>query len=270
MKKKLALLLCMIVCILGMTGCGKEVKNVLLDGNDDVVKSYAEYALNVVADLSNQDIDGINWEAQQDSIFVDGLMNYGQPVRIPFDFPYKTQVGATTSYNSAIEELGRIISYEDYKFDYKEDEIIVTLTAVGENRNADVEVIFKTRKPDIITLSSIAYNVDYSFGEKMGKAGLNTLLGMGTVFIILIMISLLISLFGFIPKIMDKSKKQAPEVATQAPVATAPVEEESELADDLELVAVIAAAIAASEGTSTDSFTVRSIRKINAKKWQNA
>ena len=36
--------------------------------------------------------------------------------------------------------------------------------------------------------------------------------------------------------------------------------------DDGELVAVIAAAIAAYEGTSTDSFVVRSIRKANRKK----
>ena len=46
---------------------------------------------------------------------------------------------------------------------------------------------------------------------------------------------------------------------------------EENLTDDLELVAVIAAAIAASEGAaSTDGFVVRSIRKSNAKKWQNA
>ena len=40
--------------------------------------------------------------------------------------------------------------------------------------------------------------------------------------------------------------------------------------DDGELVAVIAAAIAASENTSTDGFVVRSIKKANRKKWQKA
>ena len=50
--------------------------------------------------------------------------------------------------------------------------------------------------------------------------------------------------------------------AAPAPVAAAPVQE----ADNSELIAVIAAAIAASEGTSTDGFVVRSIRKINRKK----
>ena len=47
--------------------------------------------------------------------------------------------------------------------------------------------------------------------------------------------------------------------------------EKEELSDDLELVAVISAAIAAYEGSgSTDGFVVRSIRKANKSKWQNA
>ena len=46
---------------------------------------------------------------------------------------------------------------------------------------------------------------------------------------------------------------------------------EEELSDDTELVAVIAAAVAAYEGSgSTDGFVVRSIRKSNKSKWQNA
>ena len=43
---------------------------------------------------------------------------------------------------------------------------------------------------------------------------------------------------------------------------TAPAQAEENLADDGELVAVIAAAIAAAEGTTTDGFVVRSIRKV--------
>ena len=40
--------------------------------------------------------------------------------------------------------------------------------------------------------------------------------------------------------------------------------------DDDELVAVIAAAIAASEGTTTDGFVVRSIKRSKNNKWKNA
>ena len=101
------------------------------------------------------------------------------------------------------------------------------------------------------------------------KALLNTLLGMGTVFFVLIFICLLISCFKYIPKLPDKfSKKAAPEPAKAAPApVTAALEEEAEAEDDLELVAVITAAVAASMGSSTDGFVVRSIKRASNRKW---
>ena len=54
-------------------------------------------------------------------------------------------------------------------------------------------------------------------------------------------------------------KKEAAVQAAPAPVATAE--------DDGELVAVIAAAIAAAEGTSTDGFVVRSIKRRKSNRW---
>ena len=66
----------------------------------------------------------------------------------------------------------------------------------------------------------------------------------------------------------ENGNAAAPVAAAPAPVA-APVAEPAveDVTDDGELIAVIAAAIAASEGkTSTDGFVVRSIRKINRRK----
>ena len=48
------------------------------------------------------------------------------------------------------------------------------------------------------------------------------------------------------------------------PAAPAPV---AAAEDDAELVAVIAAAIAAAEGTSTDGFVVRSIKRRKSNRW---
>ncbi len=95
----------------------------------------------------------------------------------------------------------------------------------------------------------------------MADAAGNTLMGMGTVFLVLIFISLLISCFKFVPQIMDKLSKKSsvvekPEVVEEISETVTANEE-----DDSELIAVIAAAIAASEQTSTDSFVVRSIRR---------
>ena len=111
--------------------------------------------------------------------------------------------------------------------------------------------------------------------EKMGDAALNTLMGMGIVFLVLILISLIISAFSLIHKLEEKKagKKRKVEPEADARVkgfgSQIPVPEAGpsamaaeELSDDRELAAVIAAAIAAFEGTDPSGFTVRSIRRI--------
>lgn len=120
----------------------------------------------------------------------------------------------------------------------------------------------------------MAFNVNYTMGEKMEQAGLNTLMGIGIVFLMLIFLSFLISQFKHISNLTEKkdSKSAAPAAPAPAPApAAAEEEQEEELADDGELVAVIAAAIAAYEGsTSTDGFVVRSIKRSKTNKWKRA
>ena len=96
--------------------------------------------------------------------------------------------------------------------------------------------------------------------SRLENALMNTVLGMGTVFAMLIAIALIIYCFKVIPVIQKKfAKKEEPvaEAPKAAPVQAAPVQE----TDDLELVAVIAAAIAASENVPVDSFRVRTIKR---------
>ena len=112
-------------------------------------------------------------------------------------------------------------------------------------------------------------------GSAIGDAAINTVICLIMVFAVLIFISFLISLFKYIPMLEEKfSKKEVKsaiaETAVQNTVAQIEVKEEEELSDDLELVAVITAAIAASTGTSTDGFVVRSIKRSNNSKWAKA
>lgn len=88
------------------------------------------------------------------------------------------------------------------------------------------------------------------------------------MFAVLIFISFIISLFGLIGKNEERKAKalKAAEEAAEAEAKktetmTAEEMPADDLTDDLELVAVISAAIAASEGTSTDGFVVRSIKR---------
>lgn len=107
----------------------------------------------------------------------------------------------------------------------------------------------------------------------MGRAGLNTVLGIGIVFAALILISFLISCL----KIVNREEKKETPIAP-APVKAAELEETEEaedVTDDLEIVAVITAAITAYEEANggyipEDGLVVRSIRRINKKRWQNA
>ena len=82
-------------------------------------------------------------------------------------------------------------------------------------------------------------------------------------FSILILISLIISLF---PVLFGEKKKKSNKAITEKAIDNTvnQIAEQEDLSSDAELVAVIAAAIAAYEGSgSTDGFRVRSIRKVN-------
>lgn len=110
----------------------------------------------------------------------------------------------------------------------------------------------------------------------ISEAAINTVICLLVVFSVLIFISFLISLFKYIPKLEaalsgKKNKSELAENAVQNTVSQIEVKEEAlEFADDLELVAVITAAIAASTGTSSDGFVVRSIKRSNNSKWAKA
>ncbi|MCD8104009.1 MAG: OadG family protein [Lachnospiraceae bacterium] len=127
----------------------------------------------------------------------------------------------------------------------------------------------------LMSLTGLSWDVDYTMGVMLQKAAMNTLMGICIVFCMLAFLSLLISKIHFIPDMIEARKKEKEEEAAPAPkpaAVSAPVEDETEEVispeDDLELVAVITAAIAAyREGeisvNTGDSYVVRSIKKVN-------
>jgi sodium pump decarboxylase gamma subunit len=123
-----------------------------------------------------------------------------------------------------------------------------------------------------ITNSMIFLTLD-PLGERMKMALLNTVLGMGIVFAVLILIILFLSLFKFLPNsVLKDTNHQKAQNVKVSPVdnviAQIVSQEESNLINDHELVAVITAAICEFScdslvDTSAGGFVVRSIRKIN-------
>ena len=109
-----------------------------------------------------------------------------------------------------------------------------------------------------------------TFGERMEVAGLNTLLGMGMAFFVLTLIMFVIMLFP-VAFGERKPKKDARAELTEKSIdnTISQIEENEAQLDDSELVAVIAAAIAAFEGTSAEGLVVRSIKRRGSRKqWQ--
>ncbi|MDE5909184.1 MAG: OadG family protein [Lachnospiraceae bacterium] len=174
-------------------------------------------------------------------------------------------LNAIESWEQAAPDMGDYEKIVSIKYNLEEKDGVVNARIKGSKREASVEFVFEDG-----VIANVTTNVEYSFGEKMEKAALNTLLGMGTVFTVLILISLIIGCFGFIPKIQakfDKKSKKEEVKKTAVDNTIAQIIEKEELSDDYELVAVIAAAIAASEGaSSTDGFVVRSIRRAGNKR----
>lgn len=131
----------------------------------------------------------------------------------------------------------------------------------------------------------------YELSELSGNSGLffvfdseillgalrNTVIGLGVVFAVLILFTIIISLFKYISPEGRAYKEQmdflekSNETVTTAPVATANADNEmiaaitaAVVTDETQLVAAIVAAISAYEGVSSDSFVVKTIKK---RKW---
>ena len=105
----------------------------------------------------------------------------------------------------------------------------------------------------------MTFDAKYSTGEKLAQASSNTLIGMGTVFAVLIFIFLVISCFNLFPKVKKIIKRK--KKMDTGPRSFDTVQKPKEEVDDSELVAVVTAAIASLEKKSTDSFVVRSIKR---------
>ena len=204
------------------------------------------------------------WKSLSDYALEYQLMQSGLP------FTPEGFIGALDAWPAAIDECGEYMGHGDFAITPEGDEIHVTAMGEFAERDAEIEVVYDADS----RLDSLNVSAQYSMGEILEKAGLNTILGMGTVFVVLIFISI-ISLMKYIPALGNfftkKPKKEeagdASAIEAVEPAASESAGTEDLLADE-ELVAVIAAAIAAAEGAGTDGFVVRSIRRRPSNKWK--
>ena len=243
--KSLLAMVCVLALTLAMSVCAFAADTVT---EDEVAnyKSAAETLISQIAGFSDEEIENY---LSQDDAFTTATMESWKSV--------KDELGA---YSSIVSQ------------DVEKDGDVVTISTVAQFEKAKADVVLMLDLGQQM-YTSMTYSVQYSLAANMQRAGMNTLMGIGIVFLMLVFLSFVIGLFKYIEKFQNVGKKKAAEEAPKAEEAPAPAIAQSEaadedFADDLELVAVISAAIAAYENTSGDSFVVRSIKKSN--KWHRA
>lgn len=255
MKKKISLLLCLVMAMLVFSGCSKKGNTVVYD--EATITQMTNFLIEYCNSVDDATVE--QWENMSD------LEQEMQFLQAGFRFTPDSFLGAIESWKAGVEECGEFVSCGDYSFEASADSLVVSVPATFAERDAEVTFTFD----DKLYLESTTVNAKYTLPEILKKAGINTLLGMGTVFAVLILISFIISLFKYIGKIENRTKQSA-DAGQAAPVqvAATPAPAVEEVQDDLELIAVISAAIAAAEGTGTDGFVVRSIRRRPSNKWK--
>ena len=238
MKKKLCLIFCIVSCILMMAGCSLSLTK------------------------TNKNFDKATLEKNADS-FVKSWFSYDFESAVKSMKEQSTEVDEDTvnQYKESVQlkkEYGKQGKKVDTDFTISSDSATVVETYTTSSGK---KLIFSVTYDEKGQTSSWKVEEYTSLGQKMSKAGLNTILSMAIVFCVLIFISLIIACFKVIGWAQNrKNAKQVDKAKAQlASVETAPQPVEENLVDDLELVAVITAAIAASENASADGLVVRSI-----------
>jgi len=268
-RRKLFAVIAAVLCLGSLAGCASQ------SAEENTIDPTMEAAVIQSAQNFVQVLDGVSDEEINEMIEVYDYQDNSDMVTI------------LQSWMSMQEEVGALVEVKS-----------ATATQEGRQYVAEVETEFE-RCPVTITLTldrqgapvSIEASPQYSLGDNMYRAATHTLIGMGTVFIVLIFISFLIGCFKYInvweKRLSEGKAEAAAKPAAPAPAksaAPAPAAEETDpalvagimgaiaadanLVNDLELVAVITAAISAYADVPADGLVVRSIRRKPGSNWK--
>lgn len=248
--KRVLLVLCMVTCLFSLSACGKKAEEQPVQDAEKVayLEQIGTALMQQIVEVGDDQYEELLSQVEKsgDVVLASGLESFQN---VKGDLGAMVSIGSTT-----VEEL--------------EDGYQVCVDVVFEQRNVAFTM---SVDEELSTYTSLSFSPVYTTSENMVRAGMNTLMGMGTVFLVLIFISLIIGCFRYINIWETKQKnKQAQLVSVPSTPEPAAIVEEENLTDDLELVAVITAAIAASADESTDGFVVRSIKRVPASKWKKA
>lgn len=242
MKKKLALLFCLTLCL---TGLFSSPVNVFAQQN--------------VSGLSDENKEGLRYSLEK---FITTWISSS------FE-----QMDAQSENETAIKEqygnwkqiqlsMGSFNKIGDTVFIEKGSDYEVKTTVEFENGSVAFTITYDPVKNEIVGVPTVIFtDKSEPLGTRMRVAGINTIMAITIVFLVLIFISFVIWLFKFIPA--PGKKKEAEIDAAKNMLVRQNAALPEERFDDKELTAVVTAAIMASmsENAPAGGFVVRSIRK---------
>ena len=204
--RRIWLALCMAVCLFALAGCSAAVDTA--ETIDPQIEMAMQSGSQQYLDLFNQMDDASIEQALATSVKnKDTVME-----------------NALKSWDSIKDDLGAFVSSETAVVTKSDDGYVARMNTVYEKRAMEFTLI---ADEDLNKVETISFSPVYTTGEKMAKAGMNTLMGMGVVFAVLIFISWLISMFKYINvfEAKMKAKKAAAAPAQAAAPRAAPAAE---------------------------------------------
>lgn len=242
LKRKIRTTLCLLICLVTFFAA-VPVSAAMDDATKDTLSAYIPSYLEQVFSMDEESIEAARESGGFGEVLADALED-----------------------NQS--ELGALKSVDEVSIDDSDDEqIMVSAQCSFEKHDAEV-VLYLSE--DGSSVQNLVINIAYPLSVKLVQAGQNTAVGLIVVFIVLIFLSLVISLFKLIP---SGKKEKNSEASVSAPKAApvAPAATKVSAAQDEEIAAVIAAAIAAaeSESASGSGYVVRSIKRCgSSKNWK--
>ena len=262
--KKIILALTMSLVMLSLFGCAKESGVEPMTADTEMMMAYsAESMFQQIISMPDEDINDMieAYSEQQDTIMVNGL----------------------NAWLSSEEDLGEFKEIKSTEVT-QDNEGNYTATVLAAFEQRDCEFILGVNKR-MTKYTNLGFSPVYTTGELVAEGFGNLIVGMGMVFVVLIFLAWVISLFKYVHVFEERAKKKAeareaeanarPEAEErpvitklpEAPAVPAALPEAAASGED-EIAAVIAAAIEAYEADTGRHFdelkngiTVRKIRR---------
>ncbi|MDO4803250.1 MAG: OadG family protein [Lachnospiraceae bacterium] len=263
LKKLTVALLALCTMAFCFGGCGIEKTSSQLE--TEAVERIREANIDSIADYTEREFAAILSQVSYDD-FVAYKAQGSTLISRTFDNDFNDRWKTfTEAHGECVEAAVDETMREKYEYTSRiimtgEDGAQMAMTITYDQSGAPIKT----------TIADYSDDSQQTMAQRLGVAGGNTIIGLLTVFTILVLLSLIIYCFKFVNRMTipptRKEEAPVPVAVPAAQKAAAAIPENDEM--DPALVAVIAAAIAAAEEKPVEGFIVRSIRRAKSNKWR--